>query len=103
MKISHQSPDAKQRKAAFKDRQVSSGFKHMIRGIEHEFQSDLLSRTNVTGRASKITAKRSLGQLVPDFEWRSTANDQVLFAADEFLEMAIAMDEFVEEQIKKGW
>lgn len=40
---------------------------------------------------------------MPDFEWRSTVNDQVAFSADEFLAIAIAMDKFVEEQIKKGW
>lgn len=46
-----------------------------------------------------ITAKRSFGLSVPDLEWCSTANDQVLFTADEFLEMANAVSEFVEMQI----
>lgn len=53
------------------------------------------------GRTGKITAKHSHCLSVPNFEWRSTANDQVGLSADEFLRMVIAMDKFVGMQLKK--
>ncbi len=103
MKIQHRSPAAKARITTSRDSRVSNGFKYSVKGVEYEFQTGLIDRTNVTGRAGKITAKIALAQSVPDFEWRAGSNDMVPFTASEFLEMAIAMDEFVEIQYKTGW
>ena len=103
MNISHKSPERSQRKAVFRELKVSAGFIFNVAGLDHSFQTDQLARANVTGRASKVTAKRSLGQVVPDFQWRSTANIMVDFTGEQFLEFAIAMDEFVELQYQDIW
>jgi hypothetical protein len=103
MNITHNSPEKKARKQLHRASKVDAGFSYTVGGVEHLFQTDILARSNVTGRASKVTAKRSLGQIVPDFEWRSTDNVMVSFTGVEFLEFAIAMDEFVESQYQDSW
>ena len=64
---------------------------------------DASARANVTGRAGEITAKMALGSTVPDFQWRSSNNEMVDVTAIQFLEFAIAMDEFVESQYQDSW
>ena len=103
MNLVHKSPDRSYRKQQHRASKVDAGFVFNVNGIEHSFQTDQVARANVTGRTAKITAKRSLGQSVPDFEWRSTDNVMVNFTGVGFLEFAIAMDEFVEQQYKDDW
>ena len=58
---------------------------------------------NITGRVGKITAKKALGDPVPDFQWRAADNSMHLFAANDFLRFAIAVDEFVESTYIASW
>jgi len=101
--ISHNSPERSERKRLHRATKVDAGFSFTINGIEHPFQTDTLARTNVTGRAGKITAKMALGLTVADFQWRNSENLMVDVTAVEFLEFAIAMDEFVESQYQDSW
>jgi hypothetical protein len=103
MNISHNSPNRSDRKKQHRALKVDAGFSFSVNGVDHLFQTDQLARFNATGRASKITAKRSLSQEVPDFQWRSSHNIMVDFTGIEFLEFAIAMDEFVESQYQDSW
>ena len=82
---------------------MDAGFLYTVNGTELQFQTDSLARSNVTGRAGKVTAKMALGQAVPDFQWRSEVNTMVDFTAIQFLEFAIAMDEFVESRYQASW
>lgn len=103
MHIAHKSPEKSERKKRHREAKVSSGFLYLVNDVEHLFQTDVLSRSNVTGRAGKITAKMALNETVPDFKWRSASNVMVDFTAVEFLQFAIAMDEFVELQYQDVW
>ena len=103
MNISHNSPERSKRKREHRSNKVDAGFSFDVNGAPNQFQTDSLARSNVTGRAGKVTAKMALGQPVPDFQWRNEANMMVNFTAIQFLEFAIAMDEFVESQYQDGW
>lgn len=67
------------------------------------FQTRDKDLTLISGRATKILAKRSLGESLPDFYWRTEDNSVYLFSADEFLRFAIAVDEFVEQKYIESW
>ncbi len=103
MNISHKSPDQAQRRKCHREAKVDAGFVYSVNGVDHTFQTGLLDRSNVTGRATKVTAKMALGQSVDDFQWRNSVNTMVDFTGAEFLEFAIAMDEFVESQYQDSW
>ena len=105
MQISHSRPAEVSLKLKKQQRiiAIDAGFDYEVDGVIHSFQTEPAARSNVTGRAAKRTAKRSLGQPVPDFQWRNTANVMVNFTGEQFLEFAIAMDEFVEQQYQNSW
>ena len=103
MNINHNSPKRSERKRKHRASKVDAGFLFTVNGTEYQFQTDPLARSNVTGRTAKITAQATFKIPVPDFQWRNEANDMVNFTAEQFLEFAIAMDEFVESQYQDSW
>lgn len=105
MQISHSRPAgiSLRLKKEIRNTAIADGFDFELRGVVHTFQTDLISRTNVSGRVGKITARKALGLQVEDFTWRNSTNDHISFTANEFLLFGIAMDEFIEQQYQDSW
>lgn len=82
---------------------MDSGFAFPIDNTEYFFQTEAIARVNVVGKAGNITAKKTLGLSFSDLKWRTSSNEMVDVTAIQFLEFAIAMDEFVESHYQDSW
>lgn len=80
---------------------IAAGFFWAAKGAT--FDTDPNSLALITGRVAKIQAKAALGEAMPDFIWRSSDNTDHLFTPTEFLQFAIAMDEWVESKYIESW
>lgn len=103
MIISHSSPSAPARIESERDAAITAGFEWPENSSVF-YQTDPTSVGLVTGRVGKILAYKEVnGVDYPDFVWRDTTNTNNNFTAAEFLEFAMAMDSFVEEQYVISW
>lgn len=97
MIIQHKAKQPRLDALAERDRAIKAGFEW-----EGEtFQIDPGSQVLISGRVGKIN---TLGvENVPDFMWRTWDNTSHSFTASEFLEFAVAVDEYVESLYMKSW
>lgn len=114
MLIQHSSPPdiARKRKLAVREGKIAAGM--MWQG--NRFQTGPTDRVNVAGRAAKLNALLALGKVQLDateytdadgqlrsLVWRTEDNQNQGFSVQGFLEFAVAMDEFVEQQYIDSW
>ena len=97
---------------AWRDQKIQSGFTWG----GNTFQSTAADQALIAGRATKLTTLLTLGRVqltdnsytdesgaTRPLVWRSAANINVLFTVQEFLDFAISMDEWIEDQYKAAW
>ena len=114
MLLKHETPPAlvSQRKKKSRGLAIDSG---MV-WAGNTWQTEDTDRVNVAGRASKLNSLVTLGRaglgdtsyvdsdgVVRPLVWRTLGNDNVSFTVQEFLEFAIAVDEFVENKYFESW
>ena len=99
--ITHVSPTAGFRINEKRNSDIASGFYWAAK--DATFDTDAKSLSLVTGRVAKIQAQNLLSVSAPDFYWRASDNTDHLFTAPEFLEFAVAMDNWVESKYIESW
>ena len=99
MLLKHNSPNALLRLRQRREEILRKGMPYN----GYHFQADPSSMTLVAGRALRITQAKLANETIPDFTWRTTENAMYCFNADEFLEFADLMDQWVEERFQESW
>ena len=112
MLISHNSPDKSARLKQERDLAISEGF--IWKGVVFQTRSEDLAL--ISGRVAKLNALVTLNEASLDdtkvtsldgneipLTWRSENNTDVVFSVREYLEFAIAVDEFVESKYRDSW
>ena len=97
---------------AWRDQKIQAGFTWN----GNTFQSTEADQALIAGRATKLTTLLTLGrvQLTDNsyadengatraLVWRTAGNVNVQFTVQEFLDFAIAMDEFIEDMYQAAW
>jgi hypothetical protein len=112
MLIKHSSPN--------KSKRIGEGRQTLLdEGLEWQgniFQTRPKDLTLINGRVSKLCALISLGEATLDdtvitsmdgktlpLIWRSESNRDIPFTVREFLQFAIAVDEFIESKYQESW
>ncbi len=99
MIISHKSPTAGARINAERDEQIGGGFEWG----GYVFDTDAKSLTLINGRVSKITAIMAMNDTPADFVWRTSDNQDYVFTPTEFLQFAVALDDWIEGEYVDSW
>lgn len=99
MLLKHNSPFHKERLKQIREDKLNKGMPYN----GYHFQADPDSRTLVAGRSLRITQAKLDNQHIEDFVWRTTENTAYLFTADEFLEFADMMDQWIEQCYQESW
>ncbi len=99
--INHKSPTAGRRINEERAKAINAEFFWLSKSAT--FQTDVNSLALITGRVAKIQAKSVLGEAMPDFTWRAADDIDHLFKPTEFLQFAVAVDDWVEAQYTDSW
>tara|TARA_R110001583_G_scaffold34551_1_gene115852 strand:- start:4739 stop:5065 length:327 start_codon:yes stop_codon:yes gene_type:complete len=99
--ISHASPSAGRRINQERQAAIQGGFFWPAKSVA--FDTDPASRALITDRVAKILAKTTLGEAMPDFSWRASDNSDHSFSPTEFLQFAVALDDWVESKLIESW
>lgn len=97
---------------AWRDQKIQAGFTWN----GNTFQSTAADQALIAGRATKLTTLLTLGRVqltdssyidesgdTRPLVWRSLDNINVSFTVQDFLDFAIAMDEFIEDMYQAAW